>query len=118
MHRVNSKKNSDAMVMKPAILLQHGILSSSETYILNGEDSAAFKFADDGYDIWLGNNRGSIYSRKHETLDADKVCDQEQFFDYSFVELGKYDAPAQIDYILEQTGNEKLTYVGHSQGTS
>lgn len=41
-----------------------------------------------------------------------------KYFDYSFVELGVYDLPAQIDKVLDVTGVDKVTYVGHSQGTS
>ena len=92
MHRVNAPGNGTER--KPAVLLQHGILSSSETFILNGDESAAFLFADEGYDVWLGNNRGTLYGRKHEKLNPERVCDQEEFFDYSFFELGKYDVPA------------------------
>ena len=32
--------------------------------------------------------------------------------------MGKYDTPAIVDYILEHTGEEKLSYIGHSQGTT
>lgn len=32
--------------------------------------------------------------------------------------MGKYDVVAQVDGVLEKTGVEKVTYVGHSQGTS
>ena len=32
--------------------------------------------------------------------------------------MGKYDVPANIDFILQKTGAEKLTYIGHSQGTT
>jgi len=62
--------------------------------------------------------RGSLYSRKHETLNPDKKEDEKQFFDFSFFELGKYDLPAQVDYVLEHANQDKLTYVGHSQGTT
>lgn len=37
---------------------------------------------------------------------------------YSWHEMGTYDLPATIDYILSVTGLEKLIYVGHSQGTT
>lgn len=30
--------------------------------------------------------------------------------------MGKYDVPAIIDYILNNTKQEKLHYIGHSQG--
>lgn len=30
--------------------------------------------------------------------------------------MGTHDGPAMIDHILEVTGRENLTYLGHSQG--
>jgi len=35
----------------------------------------------------------------------------------SFHEMGIYDLPATIDYILEQTNQSQLHYIGHSMGT-
>lgn len=32
--------------------------------------------------------------------------------------MGKYDQPAQIDYVRAQTKVDKVTYIGHSQGTT
>jgi len=32
--------------------------------------------------------------------------------------MGLKDLPTFIDYILDKTGQEKLTYIGHSQGTT
>ena len=32
--------------------------------------------------------------------------------------MGTFDCPATIDHILDQTGQEQLTYIGHSEGTS
>lgn len=68
-----------------------------------------------GYDVWLGNNRGTTYSRQHTVLNPDK---DKKYWEYSFPELGDFDAPAQIDFVREMTGVEKLTYIGHSQGTT
>ena len=36
----------------------------------------------------------------------------------SWHEMGTYDVPAEIDYILNSTGHNKLYYIGHSMGTS
>lgn len=44
---------------------------------------AAFRLADLGYDVWLGNTRGNIYSRSHIYLDPDDA----EFWQYSWVVL-------------------------------
>lgn len=62
----------------------------------------------------MGNSRGSMYSKNHLTLDPDGF----EFLDFSFWELGKYDNPAMINYVLEHTELEKLSYLGHSEGTA
>jgi pimeloyl-ACP methyl ester carboxylesterase len=56
MHRVrkpNLKKGA------PAVFMQHGLMDSSNTFISNGMESNGLKFANAGYDVWLGNNRGN-----------------------------------------------------------
>lgn len=37
---------------------------------------------------------------------------------FSFDDGGNYDLPAEIDYILNITGHEKINFIGHSQGTT
>jgi len=105
--------------MKPGahpIFLQHGLFSDSTTWVLNKEFSLAFVLAKAGFDVWMGNNRGCLYSRSNTHLDP--VKDFTKFFDYSFFELAKYDVPANVDYVRKRTGKAKITYIGHSQGTS
>lgn len=74
---------------------------------------SGYILADAGYDVWLGNNRGNKYSRKHKILDPNKNA--EKFWDFSWNEMGKYDLPAEIDYVLSNTGQDSLFYAGHSQ---
>lgn len=73
---------------------------------MNKNKSAPIQVANAGYDVWMGNNRGNKYSRGHVKLNPDNGTDAEkrEYFDYSFYELGKYDAPAQIDFVLKKTG--------------
>ena len=92
-----TKKGAKLAKGAPVVFMQHGLISSAETYIMNKENSPAFILGNAGFDVWLGNNRGTIYSRKNTHFEPSK--DPSDFFDYSFYELGKYDAPAQIDFV-------------------
>ena len=95
------------------------MLSTSEVWMLNEHKSVAFILAKEGYDVWLGNNRGNIYSRGHQKLDPRGDAEQQkEYFDYSFYEMGKYDLPAMIDTVLEETKASSISYIGHSQGTT
>lgn len=60
--------------------------------------------------------RGSTYSRNHIFLHPDR--NRTAFWDFSWHEIGIYDVPATIDYILNRTEKSKLHYIGHSQGTT
>ncbi|XP_046965766.1 lipase 1-like [Vanessa cardui] len=97
------------------VILMHGILDSSDTWIIRGENSLAITLANQGYDVWLPNSRGNRYSRRHVQLDPDKDVD---FWKYSFHEIGYYDLPALIDRVLKETGAPTLTAIGHSQGNT
>ena len=80
---------------RPVVILQHGLMDSCAGWVLNGESSLAFMLADLGYDVWMNNSRGNRYSRHHVYLDPDGGDkDKEQFWDYSFEEMAKYDQPA------------------------
>lgn len=68
----------------------------------------AFVLADEGYDVWLVNNRGNKYSGIHTKYNWwDK-----KYWDYSIDELVKYDVPAVVDLVLAETGWEKVAVWG------
>ncbi|XP_021392733.2 lipase member M [Lonchura striata] len=97
------------------VLIVHGFGLDGGDWVDNFPDnSLAFILADAGYDVWLGNNRGSSWSRRHRSL---SVASQ-QFWDFSFHEMAMYDLPAMVGFILTETQQEQLFYVGHSQGCS
>ncbi|CAD7078759.1 unnamed protein product [Hermetia illucens] len=75
---------------------------------------ACYLLWDLGYDVWLGNARGNRYSKKHKSLNPK----EKDFWQFSWHEIGIYDLPAMIDYILNATEYQKLFYAGHSQGTT
>ena len=99
--------------LKP-VFIQHGLMCSADDFVYNEENSVGLYLADQGYDVWFGNNRGNKYSLSHTSLDIKS----EAFWDFSFQELGRYDLPANLKYVTQTTGFAKISYIGHSQGTS
>lgn len=65
----------------------------------------------------MGNARGNYFSRKHVSLNPDARFNS-TFWDFSWDEIGNFDLPAMIDYVLEYTGRSRLHYIGFSQGTT
>ncbi|XP_047004161.1 lipase 3-like [Schistocerca americana] len=114
MYRIPSSPKATYPSKYP-ILVMHGLESSAADWVVMGPDKAfAYILADAGYDVWLGNARGNKYSRNHTTLNPDKS----DFWQFSWHEIGYFDLPAMIDYILDQTRRTDLFYAGHSQGTT
>ena len=138
LHRIkNPAVAAGTLKKRRTVLLQHGLMDTSATflmstdsgytkeaiednddYLTSGDHSKVnsnlgFELAKRGYDVWLGNSRGNVYSRKHATLKTSSAA----FWDFSFDEMSAFDLPAVIDYILRKTGSENIGYVGHSQGS-
>lgn len=101
---------------KESVLLIHGMSSNGATWFCNTrENSYAYLMAEAGYDVWIMNNRATGMNEKvHEVYGFD----EEPYWPFSFTEVGIYDIPASIDYILQTTGKSKLSAIAHSMGTT
>ena len=97
---------------KGVVLLVHGLFQSSGVFISCGAQSLPFQLVEAGYDVWLCNNRCCDKLRVLHNP-GDKEC-----WDWSLDELAKYDFPSLVEYVSNQTGGGKISYIGHSQGTA
>ncbi len=93
------------------------MLCSSAIYSFGPPDnSLAYRLADAGFDVWMGNTRGNTWSKAHESLDSCHNCTR--FWEFSWGITGERDYSAEIDYVLEQTGFDDVFFGGYSMGTT
>lgn len=111
--RVNAGPNS---IKKPVVYLHHGLLMNSEVWVCITEEERCLPFvlASQGYDVWLGNNRGNKYSKKSTKASPTSP----EFWNFSIDEFAFHDIPNTIDYVLNTTSQTSLSYIGFSQGTA
>lgn len=118
-HHVYPKNHSRSP--KNQVLLVHSAFSSSFYFLNSGLNiSIGFYLADNGYDVWLGNVRGSKYSTAHKWLPTESS----DYWKFSFHEMGVFDLPPMIDYVMNAAGvwnnfNKFLNYkLNFSKGSS
>ena len=98
------------------VFFQHGFTCSAWIFFHLGENSLPFYLLKEGYDIWLANNRGSYFSPGH--ISKDPKDPKSGYNNYSMDDFVASDMPAMVKYIKERTGAKKMTFIGHSQGTT
>ena len=125
-HRLPYKKTEDhnytrinagpGSIIKPVVYLHHGLLMNSEVWVCLTEEERCLPFAlvNQGYDVWLGNNRGNKYSKKSTRLSPTST----EFWNFSMDQFAFHDIPDTIDYVLNTTSQPSLSYIGFSQGTA
>lgn len=98
---------------KGVVFLQHGLFASADSWVINKEKSLAIHLAQSGFDVWLGNARGSKHSRKNRNLDEYWG----KYWDFTIDDLA-LDLIENINFILRVTGYQKLGFVGHGHGAT
>lgn len=110
LHRVRSSKREN---FKGTAFLMHGLFRNSADFLATGPNVALpYLLADHGFDIFIGNSRGSKYCNEHEKF-SNKSS---EFWNFSWHEIGYYDLPAMIEFAINKSGTSKVFYTGHSQG--
>ncbi|XP_063383522.1 lipase member K-like [Cydia fagiglandana] len=114
MFRITRGAKCVGEIKQTPVFFMPPLLSAADTALEPGPNAAMpYLISDACYDIWVGNPRGTYYGRRHMRLDPDK---NKEFWQFSMNEIGTYDVPAMVDYVLDNTKKEKLMYIGFSQG--
>eukprot|EP01135_Chromosphaera_perkinsii_P011741 Nk52_evm19s2485 gene=Nk52_evmTU19s2485 len=96
-----------------AVYLQHGVLENSAAWVTGGTiRSLAFRLYDQGYDVYLGNLRGT-----DDLLHEDKDKHPKEYWDFTLNEHAFYDIPAFVSFISKLKSAEfmdKSKKMGHS----
>lgn len=91
---------------------QHGLADTAWCFFQMGKKSLPFLLMEEGFDVWLGNSRGNVFSNKY------KNNLRKDYYDFTMDDKVKYDLPAMINYINSKTNGKKITYLSHSQGST
>ncbi|KAK0080851.1 hypothetical protein PV325_013227 [Microctonus aethiopoides] len=107
MHRIPSRVNGSSPVF-----LQHELFGCSNLWLFAGKNfSLPYHLADAGYDVWMGNNRGTSYGKAH----VNKSTKDPEFWTFSQHEIGVYDLFAEISYVANFT-SQSVIFTGFSMG--
>ena len=100
---------------KPPVFLIHGAYGTGYGFVQGWffEPGLPGLLAKQGYDVWLGNSRGTPLS-SHNSKDG--TWSDEERWDFNWADMGQYDIPAFVDKIIEVTEKPKVTLMGYSQG--
>ena len=105
---ITGKKDHDITTdpNRAPIIIMNGTECDAESWVnvdpddppvIGENDPLPLRLFDDGFDIWLASNRGTKYCQEHETLDINT----EKYWDFTWVEMGKYDDISNIKYVKE-----------------
>ena len=72
------------------IILQHGLLDDSWTwFMLKGKRSLSYMLVDNGYDVWVPNVRGNMFSTGNTNRTLDSRNPFGPYWDFSFMEMSE-----------------------------
>ncbi|KAK9879009.1 hypothetical protein WA026_003823 [Henosepilachna vigintioctopunctata] len=98
---------------KTPVIMGSGASTNSMIYIELGNKSLAFFLANEGYDVWLINWRGTRFSRGHVSLSPNNST----FWQTGFHDMAVYDLKTISNFVYAETGRRAI-YIGFSMGST
>lgn len=80
------------------------------------ENSLAFLLANNNFDVWLMDARGTNLNN-HDASDDFNIGKSQKFWNYCLDEQILHDVPTLIKFVLDQTQSRKVMYIGYSEST-
>ncbi|KAJ1558366.1 hypothetical protein HK096_001780 [Nowakowskiella sp. JEL0078] len=135
LERVQTKNHK---VSKGPVILMHGLFQSSGVFVTSGANSLAFFLAEQGYDVWLANNRCVFTSYPHLVFSAN----DSELWEWSLDDLARFDFPTIVQFVFENgvpkgtvaayfdsmskeyrttefsVEDRRIVFIGHSQGNA
>ena len=117
MFHVWNQEKRDAANKGP-ILFQHGNGYDAATWLkgMTWGHASYLQLADQGHDLYFGNNRGTKYSSTH--VQYDWISDAKDYWDFTWADM-EWDVLANVQAMYENAGNDlKGYYFGYSKGST
>ena len=113
MLRITSVKDVPIQSDKPPVFMIHGAFDSGFNWTRGAMIAPGLPglLAEQGYDVWIGNDRGTPYSN-YNIKDGSWSLKERWNFDWS--DMGRYDIKAFTAKIIEVTGKPKVSLMGYS----
>ncbi|KAF0759032.1 lipase 3-like [Aphis craccivora] len=95
----------------PPFLLLHALMGASDQWLLRDRNhDLPSILVNNGYDVWLGDFRGNLYSKNHTRLNVSNP----EYWKFSIDEWAFYDVPAMMNYVCNNTEYDKMYVVTYS----
>nr|XP_023022827.1 lysosomal acid lipase/cholesteryl ester hydrolase-like [Leptinotarsa decemlineata] len=102
-------------ITKPTpIVMGHGLNTNTLSFVTMFNKTLAFELLQSGYQVFFINFRGTRYSDRHKTL----TKDNEDYWKFSFHQMGEFDIPAAMDLVENKTSGTKAVFIGFSMANT
>lgn len=115
--RITGDNDNRPAAPRGPLLMEHGFYNDIDDWMKRTDETnecLPIELFDLGFDVWIDAVRGSK-ALGHDTLDP--VLNSDQYWDFTWSDIGKDDLPVITDFIIEERVDDtcdKITVLAHS----